>query len=81
MTFRLKPIFQPDERYESVRRVNIYLLRLLYILMFFVLGRETWTEILTHRGPLGALQGRGLVRLDGLRNFGRPGRPVCSMHN
>jgi hypothetical protein len=47
----LKAIFQRDERYEGVRRINIYLLRLLYVLMFFVLGKETWTHILTHRGP------------------------------
>jgi hypothetical protein len=51
MTFSLKSIFQPAERYEGVRRINIYLLRLLYILMFFVLGKETWTHILTHQGP------------------------------
>jgi hypothetical protein len=51
MTFSLKAIFQRDERYEGVRRINIYLLRLLYILMFFVLGKDTWTHILTHQGP------------------------------
>jgi hypothetical protein len=50
MTFSPLAIFQRDDRYEGVRRINIYLLRLLYILMFFVLGRDTWTHILTHRG-------------------------------
>lgn len=50
MAFSLKAIFQRDDQYEGVRRINIYLLRLLYILMFFVLGRETWTRILTHQG-------------------------------
>ncbi|MGA3351310.1 MAG: hypothetical protein ABSC33_19960 [Candidatus Sulfotelmatobacter sp.] len=44
-------IFQRNERYDGVRRINIYLLRLLYVLMFFVLGRETWLHILTHQGP------------------------------
>ena len=47
----IKAIFQRSERYEGVRRINIYLLRLLYILMFFVLGKVTWTAILTHQGP------------------------------
>jgi hypothetical protein len=47
----VKNIFLPDQRYEGVRPINIYLLRLLYILMFFVLGKETWTHILTHQGP------------------------------
>src|SRR5580704_7258440 len=51
MTFSPKPIFQGNARHEGVPRMNIYLLRLLYILMFFVLGKETWTHILTHQGP------------------------------
>jgi hypothetical protein len=51
MSFSLKVIFQRDERYEGVRRINIYLLRLLYMLMFFWLGKITWTHVLTHQGP------------------------------
>jgi hypothetical protein len=50
MTFSPTVIFQRDDRYEGVRRINIYLLRLVYILMFFVLGKDTWTRILTHQG-------------------------------
>jgi len=50
MTFNPAAIFQRDQRYEGVRRINVYLLRLLYTLMFFVLGKETWTHILTHQG-------------------------------
>jgi hypothetical protein len=50
MTFDPKAIFQRSDRYEGVRPINIYLLRVLYFLMFFVLGRETWTHILTHQG-------------------------------
>ncbi|MGO9274359.1 MAG: hypothetical protein ACLQOO_29685 [Terriglobia bacterium] len=50
MTLSVKSIFQRDARYEGVRRINIYLLRLVFILMFFVLGRDTWTHILTHQG-------------------------------
>jgi hypothetical protein len=50
MTFSPKAIFQRDDKYEGVRRINIYLLRLLYILMFFVLGKDTWTHVLTHQG-------------------------------
>jgi len=51
MTSIVKAIFQRDDRYEGVRRVNLYLLRLLYVLMFFWLGKITWTQILTHQGP------------------------------
>jgi hypothetical protein len=43
-------IFRRDDRYEGVHRINIYLLRLVFILMFFVLGKDTWTHILTHQG-------------------------------
>jgi len=42
--------FRPSAKYDGVRPINIYLLRLLYILMFFVLGHVTWTHVLTHQG-------------------------------
>ena len=50
---RINPMvmFRGAEKYEGVRPINIYLLRLLYVLMFFVLGQMTWTHILTHKGP------------------------------
>ncbi len=51
MTISLKAIFHQDARHEGILRINIYLLRLLYVLMFFVLGKITWTHVLTHRGP------------------------------
>ncbi len=50
MPLSLKGIFQPGAQYEGVRPFHIYLLRLVFILMFFVLGKTTWTHILTHRG-------------------------------
>jgi hypothetical protein len=52
MSFEFKKIFERDyERYEGVRRINIYLLRFLYLLMFVMLGQTTWTGIFTHEGP------------------------------
>jgi hypothetical protein len=51
MTFSPLAIFHRSDKYDGVRPINIYLLRLLYILMFFVLGKQTWTHILTHKGP------------------------------
>ena len=50
MTFNPRAIFERNARYEGVRPINIYLLRLLYVLMFFVLGQVVWTHILTHKG-------------------------------
>ena len=50
MTLSPTAIFARDDHYEGVRRIHIYLLRLVYLLMFFVLGKDTWTHILTHKG-------------------------------
>jgi hypothetical protein len=42
-------IFQPDyARYEGVRPINIYLLRLVYGLMAVFLAKDVWTYILGH---------------------------------
>ena len=50
MTFDLRYPFTRSRKYEGVRPLNIYLLRLLYGLMFVVLGRTTWTHVLAHAG-------------------------------
>ena len=52
MAFDIGKIFRRDPaHYDGVRRINIYLLRALYALMFFMLGQTCWTEIFTHQGP------------------------------
>jgi hypothetical protein len=50
MNINPKALFKRDGRHEGVWKINIYLLRTVYFLMFFVLGKNTWTHILTHRG-------------------------------
>lgn len=51
MSFNLKSIFKPDHvRYDGVRRINIYLMRLLYCLMLLFLGKDSWTFIFSHTG-------------------------------
>ncbi|MGI4872698.1 MAG: hypothetical protein ACRYFX_16175 [Janthinobacterium lividum] len=50
MRFRPSVLFQRAAHYGGVRRVNVYALRLLYALMFFMLGQTTWAHILAHRG-------------------------------
>jgi hypothetical protein len=50
MTLSLKAVLHPAAQYEGVRPINIYLLRLVFILMFIVLGKNTWTHIFTHQG-------------------------------
>src|SRR5215469_6516411 len=39
------------EKYEGIRRINIYLLRLLYLLMATLLAQTVWAYILGHQGP------------------------------
>ena len=52
MSLSIRRIFGPDyENYEGVYRINIYLLRLLFTLMFLVLGKDVWTHVFTHEGP------------------------------
>jgi len=50
MTFNIKHIFQPSDTYKDVRNINIYLLRGLFFLMFFVLGLQVWSFIFKHSG-------------------------------
>ncbi|MDJ1472807.1 hypothetical protein [Xanthocytophaga flava] len=46
----LQTLFSRDfKQYEGVRRINIYLLRLLFTLMF--LTYDSWKYIFTHTGP------------------------------
>lgn len=48
----IKYIFTPNhEKYEGVRPINIYLLRVLYLLMPLGAGTEAWKVIATHEGP------------------------------
>jgi hypothetical protein len=44
-------IFKPDyERYEGVRPINIYLLRLIFLLVALFVASDSWSGILKHEG-------------------------------
>jgi len=48
----IKYIFTPNNvKYEGVRRINIYLLRVLYFLVFVGVGLQTWSKIINHQRP------------------------------
>jgi hypothetical protein len=48
----LTAVFKPDhERYEGVRPINIYLLRLLFLLVVIFVASDSWSTILRHEGP------------------------------
>ena len=45
-------IFKPDyKRYEGVRPINIWLLRLLFLLVVIFVASDSWSAILNHKGP------------------------------
>lgn len=46
----LKTLFTKSTKFEGIRPINIYLMRLIYILMFFVLGKDVWSHILSYSG-------------------------------
>jgi hypothetical protein len=49
--FSIKNIFKPDyEHWDGAPRINIYLLRLMFILMVVFLGKDSWTHILSFKG-------------------------------
>lgn len=48
----IKYIFTANvDKYEGVRPINIYLLRILYFLMFVGVGLGAWKSVITHQGP------------------------------
>lgn len=47
----IKTIFAPDHlRYEGVRPINIYLLRLFFFLIAVFVGSEAWLTLINHQG-------------------------------
>ena len=48
---RIMNIFKRDyETYEGVRRINIYVMRLFFALMFVFVATDSWRVIITHEG-------------------------------
>jgi len=48
-------IFQPDyEHWEGVPKINIYILRLMFVLMVIFLGKDAWTHIFSFEGKWNA---------------------------
>jgi hypothetical protein len=51
-------IFKRDyELYDGVRKINIYLLRVLYTLIFVFVGKSSWTYIGANYGVLDPMEG------------------------
>src|SRR5262245_29209404 len=55
--FSVKAVFARDfERYEGVRPIQIYLMRLGYVLVIALVGNIAWSAIFTHEGEWDPLQ-------------------------
>jgi hypothetical protein len=51
MTAITYPFIPNTERYEGVRPINIYLLRIFFFLIFLFVGFDSWSAIVKHHGP------------------------------
>lgn len=52
MAFRVASLFEPNyAKYSGVRPINIFALRLFYLLMATLLAKDAWTYILAHKEP------------------------------
>ncbi len=47
----MNPFKRDFDRYDGVRPINIYLLRLLFVLVFLFVGWDSWGSIVKHQGP------------------------------
>ncbi len=49
--FSILNVFKPDyNHWEGVPKFNIYVLRLMFLLMVIFLGKDAWTHIVTFKG-------------------------------
>ena len=46
----MRGLFSPSDKYDGIRPVNIYLMRLIFALMCFVMGKDVWSFIFSHSG-------------------------------
>jgi hypothetical protein len=51
-TTAISNIFRRNyEHYEGVYNIQVYLIRLVFLLTFLFVGTDSWTAIITHQGP------------------------------
>ena len=46
----IKYLFQPSEKYKRIWPIQIYILKLFFLLMFVFAAKDAWTELITHKG-------------------------------
>ena len=46
----MKSLFQPSEKYKCVLPIQVYVMKLFFLLMFLMAAKDAWTELITHEG-------------------------------
>ena len=46
----IRSLFQPSPRYKGVWPIQVYVLKLFFLLMFLFVAKDAWTELLTYQG-------------------------------
>ena len=46
----IKYLFRPSDEHKGIRPIQIYVLKLFFLLMFVFASSDAWAELLTHKG-------------------------------
>jgi len=46
----MKNLFKPSEKYEGVLPIQVYVMKLFFLLMFLFAAKDAWIELFTHQG-------------------------------
>lgn len=46
----MKSLFQPSEKYKGVWPIQVYVMKLFFLLMFLMAAKDAWIELITHEG-------------------------------
>ena len=47
----IKCLFRPSEKCKGIWPIKVYVLKLFFFLMFVLVAKEAWAELITHKGP------------------------------
>ncbi|WP_422081933.1 hypothetical protein [Ulvibacterium sp.] len=50
----IKKLFRPSDKHKGVFPIQVYVLKLFFLLMFLFAGKDSWTELITHDGEWNA---------------------------
>src|SRR5690606_7408131 len=44
------PLFRPSDIHKGIWPIKVYVLKLFFALMFLLVAKDAWTELITHKG-------------------------------